>query len=75
MRYLLFICYICICVNIFIYKYVIYMCLIMVCVRGRKNVDVKSGYDKALSSLEKFVTVADGLADVPVQYAKDSLEQ
>jgi len=51
------------------------MCLIMVCVRGRKNVDVKSGYDKALSSLEKFVTVADGLADVPVQYAQDSLEQ
>ncbi len=47
----------------------------MLCVRGRKNVDVKSGYDKALSSLEKFVTVADALADVPVQHTKDSVEQ
>lgn len=43
--------------------------------RGRKNVDVKSGYDKALNSLEKFVTVADALADVPVQYTKDASEQ
>ena len=51
------------------------LCNCGVFVRGRKNVDVKSGYDKALSSLEKFVTVADGLADVPVQYAQDSLEQ
>ena len=61
---------------LFMYICVIYMCyMIVVFVRGRKNVDVKSGYDKALSSLEKFVTVADGLADVPVQYVKDSLEQ
>ena len=40
--------------------------------RGRKNVDMRPGYDEAVVGLDKFIAEAEKNSDVPVKYEQDT---